>query len=68
MPLIGTFGAGSAGGYGQRKGAAFPFNAEYLVIGGGGAGGFKLEAQLEQAAIELTMDKLQVEIVPQNQH
>lgn len=41
MPLIGTFGAGSAQGFGQRRGAAFPFNAEYLVIGGGGAGGLQ---------------------------
>ena len=39
MPIIGSFGAGSAGGYGQRKGGGVPFNIEYLVIGGGGNGG-----------------------------
>jgi hypothetical protein len=37
MPIIGSFGAGSKGGFG--RGGKKPFNAEYLVIGGGGAGG-----------------------------
>ena len=40
MPLIGTFGAGSAGGFGQRKGgvAPNPFSADYLMVAGGGSG------------------------------
>jgi len=40
MPLLGTFGAGSAGGYGQRKGgvAPNPFTADYLMVAGGGSG------------------------------
>ena len=40
MPLIGTFGAGSAGGFGQRKGAAVPYFVRYLVVAGGGSGGY----------------------------
>ena len=41
MPIIGSFGAGSAGGYGQRKGAGLvpnPFSADYLMVAGGAAG------------------------------
>jgi len=38
MPIIGSFGAGSAGGYGQRKGVAGPIIASYLVLAGGGGG------------------------------
>jgi hypothetical protein len=40
MPIIGSFAAGSAGGYGQRKGIARqPYTADFLVIAGGGGGG-----------------------------
>ena len=38
MPIIGSFGAGSAGGFGQRKGGK-PYFVRYLVIAGGGGGG-----------------------------
>ena len=40
MPIIGSFAAGSAGGFGQRKGAGFQgFDADYLIVAGGGPGG-----------------------------
>ena len=40
MPLVGTFAAGSVGGFGQRKvGLGPPISIEYLLVGGGGAGG-----------------------------
>ena len=39
MPLIGTFGAGSKGGYGRGGGKA-PYNVDFLITGGGGGGGF----------------------------
>jgi hypothetical protein len=39
MPIIGSIGGGSAGGYGQRKGGFGPYFIQYLVIAGGGAGG-----------------------------
>jgi hypothetical protein len=40
MPIIGSFGAGSAGGFGQRKGkGAFPVSLDYLVVAGGGGAG-----------------------------
>jgi len=32
MPIIGSFGAGSAGGYGQRKGGFAPYFIQYLVV------------------------------------
>ena len=38
MPIIGSIGAASAGGFGQRKGKGV-IDLEYLVIAGGGAGG-----------------------------
>ena len=34
MPIIGSIGGGSAGGFGQRKGAS-GINAAFLVIAGG---------------------------------
>ena len=37
MPLLGTFGAASKGGYG--RGGAAPVTLQYLVIAGGGGGG-----------------------------
>jgi hypothetical protein len=37
MPIIGSLGGGSAGGFGQRKGAA-KYEITYLVVAGGGAG------------------------------
>ena len=39
MPIIGSFGAASARGFGQRVGGAVKFDVQYLVIAGGGAGG-----------------------------
>ena len=39
MPIIGSFGAGSAGGYGQRKGGLQPYDIDFLLVAGGGAGG-----------------------------
>jgi hypothetical protein len=41
MPVISTFGAMSAKGFGftNEKPIAYPFNIEFLVIGGGGGGG-----------------------------
>jgi len=41
MPLIGTFGAGSAGGYGQRKGVVKlnDVGIDILLVAGGGGGG-----------------------------
>lgn len=38
MPIIGSIGAGSAGGFGQRKGGPKKFDALYLVIAGGAGG------------------------------
>ena len=37
MPLIGTFGAGSKGGYGRGAKKIVPF--DYLIIAGGGGAG-----------------------------
>ena len=37
MPIIGSFGAGSAGGYGQRKGGLQPYDIDFLLVAGGGA-------------------------------
>src|SRR6056300_1605786 len=43
MPILGSIAAGSAGGYGQRKSIIRePYEVEYLVIAGGGAGGYSL--------------------------
>jgi hypothetical protein len=51
MPILGSFGAGSKGGYG--RGGNFPYSVDFLVIaggassghagtgGGGGAGGYR---------------------------
>lgn len=39
MPIIGSIGAGSAGGFGQRKGGVAGLEANYLVVAGGGGGG-----------------------------
>lgn len=39
MPIIGSIGGGSAGGYGQRKGGLAPVDIDYLVIAGGAGGG-----------------------------
>ena len=39
MPLIGTFGAGAAKGFGQTRGAGTPYNVQYLIVGGGGGAG-----------------------------
>jgi hypothetical protein len=39
MPLIGTFAAGSARGFGETAGARAPYNIDYLVIAGGASGG-----------------------------
>ncbi len=41
MPLIGTFGAGAGRAFGLTAGGGFPFNVQYLVIAGGGAGGLQ---------------------------
>src|SRR5210317_1413250 len=42
MPILASIGSGSAGGYGQRKGIARePYTADFLVIAGGGSGGYK---------------------------
>ena len=38
MPIIGTIGAGSAGGFGQRKGGLAPVDVDYLLVAGGGGG------------------------------
>jgi len=38
MPIIGSFGAGSKGGYG-RGGASPPIDVDYLVVAGGASGG-----------------------------
>jgi hypothetical protein len=39
MPILGSFGAGSKGGYGQRKGGAKKYDIDFLVIAGGASGG-----------------------------
>ena len=42
MPIIGSRGAGSAGGFGQRQGGfGAPVSMDFLVIAGGGNGGSK---------------------------
>jgi len=41
MPLIGTFGAGSAKGFGLTSGGGVPFDVQYLVVAGGGSGGLQ---------------------------
>jgi hypothetical protein len=42
MPIIGSFGAGSVGGFGQgRGGFGAPVSMDFLVIAGGGNGGSK---------------------------
>src|SRR6056300_557463 len=38
MPIIGSLAAGSAGGFGQRKGVKKEFDVDYLVVAGGGGG------------------------------
>jgi hypothetical protein len=40
MPIIGSFGAGSAGGYGQRKGGCPKELSELgiMILAGGGGG------------------------------
>ena len=38
MPLIGTFGAGSKGGFGRGGGLGSPYGASFLVVAGGGGG------------------------------
>lgn len=38
MPIIGSFGAGSATGFGQRRGGAAPQTFDYMFIAGGGGG------------------------------
>jgi hypothetical protein len=72
MPIIGSFGAGSKGGFG-RGGAAIVEGIEYLVIaggggssgaqaGGGGAGGYRLattipgESSGGNSPLESTLD------------
>jgi hypothetical protein len=40
MPIIGSIGGGSAGGFGQRKGD-FGLRASFLVLAGGGGGGYR---------------------------
>jgi len=39
MPIIGSIGGGSAGGFGQRKGGLAPVDIDYLIIAGGAGGG-----------------------------
>jgi hypothetical protein len=39
MPIIGSFGSGSAGGFGQARGGKPPQFFDYMFIAGGGAGG-----------------------------
>ena len=39
MPILGSFGAGSARGLGLTSGGRGPYTMEYLVVAGGGAGG-----------------------------
>ena len=39
MPILGSFGAAGAKGFGLTGASGLPFNARYLVIGGGGSGG-----------------------------
>ena len=41
MPLIGTFGAASAKGLGLTSGGGVPFDVQYLIVAGGGAGGLQ---------------------------
>jgi hypothetical protein len=38
MPIIGSLGGGSAGGFGQRKGGLPPLAVDFLVVAGGGSG------------------------------
>jgi hypothetical protein len=38
MPILGSFGAGSARGFGATAGGASTLEVDYLVIGGGGGG------------------------------
>jgi hypothetical protein len=40
MPIIGSFAAGSKGGFGGRGGFGPPYTLQYLVVAGGGAGGW----------------------------
>ena len=39
MPILGSFGGGSATGFGQRRGGKVIYQASYLVVAGGGGGG-----------------------------
>jgi hypothetical protein len=40
MPILGSFGAGSAGGFGLGKGGIEPLDVDYLIVAaGGGSGG-----------------------------
>jgi hypothetical protein len=40
MPILGSFAAGSKGGYGKGGKKSDPIDVDYLVIAGGGGGGF----------------------------
>ena len=39
MPILGSFGAGSARGFGETAGGAAAVEVEYVIIAGGGSGG-----------------------------
>jgi hypothetical protein len=52
MPIIGSIGGGSAGGFGQRKGGIAPIAADYLIVGGG--------ASQVELATTLVVEELEV--------
>ena len=36
MPILGSFGAGAAKGFGFSGASGTPYNVQYLIVGGGG--------------------------------
>jgi hypothetical protein len=40
MPILGSRGAGSASAFGLTAGVGVPYDVDFLVIAGGGAGGY----------------------------
>ena len=55
MPILGSIGGGSAGGFGQRKGGKGPYDIDFLVVAGGGSGGGEIGGEVEQVVIELQL-------------
>jgi hypothetical protein len=65
MPILGSRGAGAVKGFGLTSGGfGAPYDIDFLLIAGGGAGGNYISYNLveeaeEQEVIELLMEQLQ---------